>query len=466
VLSNKNLGIAVAAIAVVAGLMLGVAGPGRAQDKAGDKPAAPAKNWKDNNEYTEADAALKEADPAKKLADLDKWKADYPATEYVDERQAMYLVTYQALKQARQAFDEAQEILKTHPNDFLSLIATVSQVMAIKPAPTPADLDAADKVASLLLNSQDTVFAPANKPAAMTDAQWTQARDQTKPYAEGVLIQIYGARRDDKRAVDDLRKLVQKDPNLVAASYQLGRAMMNVLKAANKPEDQPPALYQIARALAYDGPGALPANQKAPIQTYLTQAYTQYHGSAEGLPELLAMAKANPFPPANFTIKSTVDIAKDQEAAREEEIKKDPIMYLWVHDVKEQLATKGESYWDNVKDTGLPPADDKTTPPTPQFFKAKIISMMPATRPKELTVGIEKADVADAKLTFEMPLPGKMDAGEEIQFTGAAKDWSHDPKNVVITFDVDPKEGLKGWTGKNTPTKTGTKTGTKAAPKQ
>ncbi len=458
-LSNKNLGIAITAIAVVAGLMLGVAGPGRAQDKQAT-PAAPAKNWKDNAEYELAEAALKETDPAKKLADLDKWKAGYPSTEYIDNRQSMYLATYEALKDARHAFDEALEILKAHPNDYLALIATISQVTQIKPAPTPSDLDVADKNASLFLDNPDSV-----KPPATSDADWAKAKAQVKPYAENVLIAIYGLRKDDKRAVDDLTKLIRKDPNNAVASYQLGQAMIRIIKAANKPEDQPPAFYQIARAISYDGPGALPANQKPPIQAYLTNAYTGYHGSAEGLPELLALAKTSPFPPANWSIKSTVDIAKEQEDARQKLIAADPLMYLWVHDVKDQLATKGDSYWDNVKETGLPPANDKDTPPTPQFFKAHIISMMPATRPKELTVGIEKAEVADAKLEFEMPLPGKMDVGEVIEFTGVAKDWSHDPKNVVITFDVDPKDGLKGWTGKNTPARGGTK-GKAAAPKQ
>jgi hypothetical protein len=454
VLSNKNLGIAVTAIAVVAGLMLGVAGPGRAQDKAGDKPAAPAKNWKDNAEYELANAALKETDPAKKLADLDKWKAGYASTEYVDERQGMYLATYQALKQARQAFDQALEILKVHPNDVQSLIATITQVTLIKPAPTPSDLDVADKNASLFLDNPDSV-----KPPEVSDADWAKNKAQVKPYAESVLITIYGLRKDDKRAVDDLRKLIVKDPGLCAASYQLGQAMIRIVKAENKPLDQPLAFYQIARAIACDGPGAIPANQKAPIQTYLTNAYTGYHGSAEGLPDLLAAAKANPFPPANFHIDSTVDIETQKEAARQKLIAADPLMYLWAHTIKESLANQGDAFWTSMDGAGFPPADDKTTPPTPQFFKAHIVSMTPATRPKELTVGIEKADVADAKLVFEMPLPGKMDVGEQIEFTGVAKEWSKDPKNIVITFDVDPKEGLKGWTGKNAPgaTKAGTK---------
>ena len=299
----------------------------------------------------------------------------------------MFLNTYQQLKDNRKAFDTAQEILKDRPNDFLALYATLQLGTAIKPAPTAADLDATERVANLMLDNPDKVFDPANKPPTMTDAQWKAAKEQQiKPYAEQVLMAVYALRKDDKRAVDDLRKLITRDPNLAVASYQLGKAMMDILAAQKKPEDQPPALYQIARAIAITGPGALPANQVAAIKDYLKKAYTAFHGSDAGLDDLLATAKATPFPPANFTIESSVQIAEKQEKARLDEVAKNPVMYTWVHGVKEKLASDGDTYFDaSVKDAGLPPADDKTTPPTPQYFDAKIVSMTPATKPKELS---------------------------------------------------------------------------------
>ena len=78
-LTNRSLGIAITAVAVLAGLMIGVAGTGRAQaPPASDKDKPVVLPWKDNNEFMDADAAQKEADPAKRLADLEKWKKDYP----------------------------------------------------------------------------------------------------------------------------------------------------------------------------------------------------------------------------------------------------------------------------------------------------------------------------------------------------------------------------------------------------
>jgi tetratricopeptide (TPR) repeat protein len=453
VFSNKNFGIAVTAMAVAVGMMLGVAGPGRAQDKAADPPKAPAKNWKDNAEYELAvQCADTKQTPAQHLTCLEKWKTNYPATEYLDERQGMFLQTYTDLKQARQAFDMAQEILKSQPNNYGPIGTIVTFVTKIQPAPTPADLDTGEKYANLLIDNPDSV-----KPPATSNADWDKTKAQVKPFAESVLLAIYGLRKDDKRAVDDLRKFITRDPNHALAAYTLGLTMIRLDTAAKKPEDYPAGFYQIARSLDVTGPGALPANQVAAVQDYLKKGYSQFHGSAEGIEDLMAVAKSGPFPPSGFKIKSNVDIENEKQAALAAEIAKDPIKFLWATTIKGGLMMGGDAFWEaNVKEAGLPGPDpnDKSDKPEERFFKASIISMEPANKPKVITVGIERADVADAKLEFEKPLDGKMDAGEMIEFHGAAKEWNHDQKMPVITFDIaDPKTDLKGWTGKNTPAK-------------
>jgi len=70
-----------------------------------DRAAAPQKKWKDQAEYELANAAATETDPARKLAYLDTWTANYPATEFIDERQSMYTIVNQQLKRPSQALD-------------------------------------------------------------------------------------------------------------------------------------------------------------------------------------------------------------------------------------------------------------------------------------------------------------------------------------------------------------------------
>ena len=454
--SKQSLGVVTTAIAVGVGLLVGFAGSGRAQDAA----QQPQYKWASQDEYNDAKAVMDEKDAAKKVAALDKWKKDFPQTDpkVLELRQSLFLNAYQAAGQFRQEFDLAEEMLKTNPTDLQALGAVVQSVMGIKPAPTAADLDGGEKAANTIINDP-AVFA--KKPDGVTDAQWTQTQAQVKTFAEQVLVSIIMARKNDKRAVDDLTKLLQKDPSMAIASYQLGTSEMNVIKADKKPEDQPLAFWNFARAAAYDGPNSLPAAQRKQIQDFLTGAYKTYHGSTDGLNDLLAAAKAGAMIPANFHIDSTVDIAKRQQEEEDKRRAADPLGQLWAMDVKGNLlGPNGDMVWENnIKDAELPPPDAAGMP---QYFKAKIVSMEPETKPKELTVSI--GGTPDAKLKFENALPGKMEAGEEIQFKGQAKEWTKEP--FMITFDVDAKEGLKGWTGKNAaPARSGTKGGTKAAPK-
>jgi len=86
-------------------------------------------------QYTLRTAAENEADPAARLAFLNKWKAGFPKTKFLDERQQMSLMAYAQLNQAREGFDKAQEILKIHPVDFHALYATVSLLTQINPRP-------------------------------------------------------------------------------------------------------------------------------------------------------------------------------------------------------------------------------------------------------------------------------------------------------------------------------------------
>jgi hypothetical protein len=467
---TKGWGVLITAGALGLGLFLGSAGPSRAQDK----QAAPSQpQAKDTKEFNEASAAQKETNDSKRLEDLDLWKKDYPTTELVDARDGMYLITYANLKMARQAFDMAQEILKTKPNDPTALADAIYFVTAIKPAPTTADLDTGEKDALTVLDNP-AVFG--NKPANMNDQQWAATQTQAKDLAKRVLLAIYTSRdanKDDKRLVDELTKLINRDPNLPNADYALGLAMQRILKAENRPQDQPPMFWQFARAIdsTVTGPNALPAAVKTGATKYLTDAYTAFHGSANGLQDLLAAAKSSPFPPAGFKIDSVVDIAKAQVAADEAARAADPLGVFWREDIKGNLMKNGPSFFDNIKGAELPGKDPKDTSdsPAPRYFTATIVSMTPANRPKEILVGIEKPDVADAKLVFETALPGKMEPGEKIRFKGLATDYSPDP--FMITFMVDEKEDMDGsWTGKNVTNRggrgAGTKGGTKAPPKQ
>ena len=178
----------------------------------------------------------------------------------------------------------------------------------------------------------------------------------------------------------------------------------------------------------------MPASDRKNLTAYLNAAYTKYHGSDEGLAQILASAKSNAAPPAGFRIKSAAEIEKERMEAEQMFDKTHPERALW-KDLKAALtAPTGDTYFEtNMKDALVP------------RLKGKLVAMSPASKPKELVLAIEDS-AGDVTLKLDGALPGKMEPGGEIEFEGIAKSFMKDP--FMVTFDAE-KAKLNGWTGRN-----------------
>jgi hypothetical protein len=66
--------------------------------------------WKGREEVDLYDAASRQTDNAKKLELLNTWQAKYPDSDYKLARLALFLATYQALKQFDKAAETESEI--------------------------------------------------------------------------------------------------------------------------------------------------------------------------------------------------------------------------------------------------------------------------------------------------------------------------------------------------------------------
>jgi hypothetical protein len=416
--------------------------PIRAQDA-----KASEKKWQGKDggqeEFGLAQAISKATDAKGRLAALDKWKQAFPQSDYADLREEQYLFVYQEANMNRQAFDKALEILKTNPNHFYSLRAVVSFIQTLMPA-SPGDLDNASRIAMYILDNADTAFAAANRPQTIKEADWPAIKPAMKTAAHNAYLYTVTARKDQPRAETELTAYLKKDPTQASTSYTLAGAIL--AQNQQHPEKQPIALYHFARAAAYSGPGALPAAAQKQALDYITKTYTSYHGSDQGLQDLLAMAKTNPFPPDGFTIKSKNELAIDAAKKQAEADAANPIFAYWRDAVKTPLLTMGDDYFANMKGTLLPGEYGKTK--GVEMFKAKLVSMTPANKPKELVLALEKPDVPDVTLKFEEPLAGNMEPGAELEFVGEADSYRKEP--FMVTFLVTPDQ-LVGWTGKNAP---------------
>ena len=203
----------------------------------------------------------------------------------------------------------------------------------------------------------------------MTDAEAAKAKPELRVFAQKTAGWIDWTRKDFPRAEVELRKAIELDPRQGQVSYWLADAMLEQNKT--NPEKQQPALYYFARAAAYDGPGSLPAADRKNLAAYLSAAYGKYHGSDEGLTQLMAAAKSNPEPPAGFQIKSAAQIEKERIEAEQMFDKTHPERALW-KDLKAALTSPtGETYFEtNMKDALVP------------RLKGKMVAMSPASKPR------------------------------------------------------------------------------------
>ena len=409
--------------------------------------APPAKAWKSQAEYTlVVDGVGKATTPADRLAKLDEWTKQFPTTDFALERTKQYLETYQLLNRPRDVMNAAAEVLKTDPNDYQAIRAIIVTVFQLGNPPPAADLDSAEKEAAHLVTDANAIMTPERKyPANLSDKDWTDLKPQMQAYAQKTIGQIYVVRKNNAKAEQELVKALQMNPNDGGASYMLGGQILAQKENTTKPDKIMFALFEFARAANYTGPGAADDATRKAAQTFLDKQYVAFHGSKDGLDKLIATAKTNALPPGDFKVASVVEIAEAKAKAEAADAAANPAGALW-KTIKDGLTGDGsDMFWESVKGTELPGGANGVT-----MWKAKIVSMKPEMRPKEIVLGFENPAVGDITLKLETALPGKMDPGSELQFKGVADSYSKAPYMLTLTIDKDSlKDDLTGWTGKN-----------------
>ncbi|MGA3189078.1 MAG: hypothetical protein ABSF22_18390 [Bryobacteraceae bacterium] len=388
-------------------------------------------DWKDPAEYDLYKPITQTQDPHIWLDSLDRWTRQYPQSELGEIRRQLYLETYRQLNKPREAFNAAVEVLRDNPNNLFALSTIVGGIYQLN-SPAAADLDIAERATTTILANLDGIYAKENRPNEMTDADAAKAKPEMRVFAQKTAGWIDWTRKDFARAEVELAKSIALDPKQGQVSYWLADSMLEQNKT--NPEKQPVALFYFARAASYDGAGSLPPADRKNLTAYLNTAYVKYHGSEEGLPQLLATASTSAVAPSGFQIKSAAQIEKERIEAEQMFDKTHPERALW-KDLKAALtATGGDTYFEtNMKDALVP------------RLKGRLVAMMPAVKPKELILSIENS-AGDVTLKLDGALPGKMEPGGELEFEGVARSFTKDP--FMVTFDTE-KAKLSGWTGKN-----------------
>jgi len=392
--------------------------------------------WKDRAEYDLFESIQKEQNANTKLGLLQSWKEKYPQSEFKAARHQLMVTTYQQLGRAKEMFAAAKEMVADDPKSFFGLYWLNLLTISMNDT-SAAALDEGEKAAKGLLAALDDTFSAAKKPAATSEDAWKKERSNMEALGNRTLGWVAMNRNNNEEAENYFLKVLALTPNDATVSSWTG----TVILKQRKPEKQASGLYHLVRAAYHEGEGALPQAARTQLQSFVEKNYVNYHGSKEGLTDIVELARKSAMAPEGFKIKSSAEIANEEQQKFKES---NPMLFLWLGIKKELAGPNGASYFEStIKGAALPGGAEGV-----QRLKGKVISQKPAARPKEVVVGIQDPNQPEVTLRFENPLPTKADVGTEIEWEGVAAEFTSEP--FMLTMDVEP-EKLVGWPAKAAP---------------
>jgi tetratricopeptide (TPR) repeat protein len=398
---NKTL---VALVLAVAGTAFGQQSSTPAATPQGQPAAAPQKKEiKDPAEYNAYVGAVQQADPAAKISGLEAFLVQYPNSVMKPDALELLMSSYQKTGNAAKMNDTANRLLQVDPNSVRALALLAYSDRAAQKWPDARQY--AERGLAALPNMA--------KPDGVSDADFQKQKTELG----GLLNSVAGfsalQMKDTAAAQKDLLAAVTANPNNLEDVYPLALSYLTA-----NPPDTVNGLFFIARAANLaQGAG------QTQITNYGKSVYTKYHGSDTGWDDVMAAAKANPLPPANFTVQKYVPPTPAEQAA----------------DLVKSKAPKDMSFaeWELVLSKGKPEDADKVWSAikgVPLQMAAQVIT---AEAEKVQLAG--SSDDIDAKrvdimLTMDGPIPAKLmpKEGSLLDFQGTPTSYTPDPFVMVM----------------------------------
>jgi hypothetical protein len=412
------------------------------------------KQVKDQGELEIYNQTLQSAgDPARQIQALDTWTRKYPESDYKDDRLYLYMQAYGKMNppQPDKVIDYGSRLLARNLRSLfgadgmviLNVLFLVTWNVASLPEPSPEQLTLGKKAAHELLEFAPQYFVARNKPATSTDAQWASARDDIERRAKTALNAMMLAPGnaamsksppDCATAIGEYSKVVSEDSTNASASYNLAKALLCEARAepGKSAEHHRKAIYLFVRAAGLASAAGESGGAKQ-MEEYAASVYTAYHGEAEGLEQLRALAKVSPMPPAGFTIETAAELA---DRRQKEFIRDHPQLSLWMA-IREQLAgPNGLQYFEGqLKNTLIAGSNGE------RGLKGTVVEGRPACRPKELLVAIPATSRAEITLRLDSAPAGVAVPGE-IEFNAAPRAFIKEPY-FMLTMDAERAKILK-----------------------
>jgi len=381
-----------------------------AQGASGAAEGAP--TIKDPAEYNAYVAAIQQSDPNAKVSALEAFLTQYPNSVMKTTALEVLMGTYQATNNQAKMVDTAKRLTVANPCSLpaltlLTYLARQNLIAGKDPQQNLADLQ---QYSSKGLDCVNT----APKPATSSQADYDALKKKVTPIFEAGSGENALQSKDYANAQKHLRAAVEAQPDDLLNVYHLALAYLTPNPRPD--EDSLNGLFFTARAVNL-------SNGNAELQKYLVKTYKNFHGSEDGLNDLLACAKANPLPTADCPKITKYTPPTPAEQAHEMVNGKTP----------EQIQQLSFGEWELVLQSGSPEDQDKVW----SVIKGKPLQMegnvIEVTSNTELHIAASADDIeakrVDITLTMTGPIPPlKMPkAGDVFDFGGVPTSYTPNP---------------------------------------
>jgi hypothetical protein len=380
----------------------------------GQPPAASAQApvIKDPAEYNAYVGAIQQKDPAAQISGLEAFLTQYPNSIMKTAALQTLMQDYQQTNNQDKTVETATKLVAADPNNVRAM-ALLSYVDRRKAqggdANATQDLAEAKKYGQMGLDA----LSKFTKPDGTSDADFEKMKGDMSAIFNAAIGIADLTSKDYATARKDLRVAAEASPTDFSVVYPLALAYAGPTPAdPNVPPDPLNGIWYAARASVV---APTPQYQQQ-IEKYARSQYIKYHGGDDGWTDVLAQAKANPNPPANFAIKPAPTPAEQAHN-----------MVTATSPDKMDFAT-----WEFVLSNGSQADQDAVW----NAIKGKPVQMNGTV----ITAAAEEVDIAgssddidakkaDIKLMFEDKIPLKLipKAGASFDFQGEPASYTPSP---------------------------------------
>lgn len=372
----------------------------------------------DPAEYADYDAASKQTTPAAQAAAFEAYLQKYPKSAVKADVLTRIMIAYSQSDHAK-AITAADNVLQVSPNNLQAYLfevafRTEAAQAQTDPAAKQAGLDSAATYAQQGLNVK-------TKATGVSDEDFAKQQAYATPYFYGSIGAAALNKKDSAAAIAAFKSELAAEP---PAALTTPAVLQEVFYLATAYYQSTPPDYVNCTFYATRTAALAPDQFKAQFQPLANYCYKKYHGGMDGYDAVVAAAKANPNPPADFAIKPA-PTAADQVTALLASTKDEDLPKLALAD-KEYVLTNGkpedaEKVFNSIK--------GKET----QVPDALVIA---ATADQvQVAVSDDAVQSKTADITFNMKEPLKTipAVGSKVTLVGVYSSYTQSPLMIVMS---------------------------------